>query len=259
MAAIAASIALAGDKSDLARDMSINATAIAAAGSSVFAVRAQKVPAGKRLVGFLAAALFSWLAAELAWSYMLFVLDIDPYPSAADLLYLAGYGFAAYVVFSLYRTLAARTQETRMVLLVGAVTVEALFLNLFLIQIVESAMGFGTAGNNNDPVVLAISVAYPLLDGALIVPAAVIVVGYRSALIDKFSIIMLVAALISIAVADTGFGYVALQDRSAEGAEWDLLYCLSYLCFAGAMLNTYSRLKGAKTLSVKEQTAAGLI
>jgi hypothetical protein len=241
MAAIGIAAWLAGENG-LAMDTAINATAAAAAGASVLAVRAQKAPAGRKLFGALAVAIFFWLAAELAWTYTLFVLGEDPYPSAADLLYLAGYGFAAYAVFLLYRTLAAKTQETKIVLLVGAITIEALFFNIFLIQIVESAVGFGEV-SQDDLATLAVSAIYPLLDGVLLVPAAVIVAGYRPALLDKFSITMLASGLIVLAAADTGFGYSALQDEEAGGMLWDMMYCLSYLCFASALYNTYSRMK----------------
>lgn len=242
MAAIGAAAWLAGDSGDFAMDAGINATAVAAAGASVLAARAQKAPAGRKLFGALAIAIFFWLAAELAWTYTLFVLGEDPYPSAADLLYLAGYGFAAYVVFLLYRTLAAKTHETKIVLLVGAITIEALFLNIFLVQIVESAVGFGEV-SQDDLATLAVSAIYPLLDGVLLVPAAVIVAGYRPALLDKFSITMLASGLIVLAVADTGFGYSALQDEEAGGMLWDMMYCLSYLCFASALYTTYSKMK----------------
>jgi hypothetical protein len=248
MAAIAVVAWQSGDQSGIATDASINATAIAAAGASLFAARAQKSSAGRRLFSVLAVALFFWLAAELAWTYMLFVLEEDPYPSAADLLYLGGYGFAAYLVFSLYRTLASKAREAKIVLLVGAITVEALFLNLFLIQIVESAVGFGEV-SQDDLATLAVSALYPLLDGVLLVPAAVIVAGYRSALIDKFSIVMLASALMVLAIADTGFGYSALHDEEAGGMAWDMMYCLSYLCFAGALFNTYFRQRQAKAAS----------
>jgi hypothetical protein len=254
MAAIGIAAWLSGDKSGIVTDTGINATAVAAAGSSLFAARAQKSAPGRRLFAALTIALFFWLAAELTWSYMLFVTGEDPYPSAADLLYLAGYGFAAYLVFSLYRTLASKARETKMALLVGSITVEAMFLNLFLIQIVESAIGFEGV-SQDDLATFAVSALYPLLDGVLLVPAAVIVAGYRSALIDKFSIVMLVLALRVLAIADTGFGCSALHDEEAGGIVWDMMYCLSYLCFAGALANTYFRQRQAKAAPAKQAAA----
>lgn len=127
-----------------------------------------------------------------------------------------------------------------MVVIVIAITIESFFLNFFLIQLVESIVGFAQPAAD-DWLLIAVSVAYPLLDGILLVPAAVLITGYRLGIMSRFSILLFTAAVVLFAVGDTGFSYFALTDFAALQDEkvWNVFYAVSYVCFAGSLFNVF--------------------
>jgi hypothetical protein len=207
---------------------------------------------------FLSAGLLMWSAAETLWAYLVLVLGIEvPFPSVADVFYLAGYVFVAIFMFSLYKV-SKKALENKLVVIVAAITIEAFFLNFFLVQLVESVAGFA-APTFDEAVLLGVSIAYPLLDGILLVPAVVLITGYKLGIMSKFSILLFAASIMLFAAADTGFGYSALTDFAALQDEtvWNVLYSLSYVCFAGAFLNVLLEKKATAARTVAIKTEAG--
>lgn len=204
---------------------------------SILLLLKQKTRHGRVPFAFLSAGMILWSIAEFTWTYMVLVMGIEiPYPSVADVFYLSGYFFAGVFLFMLYR-ISVHEFERKFVVIVAAITIEAFFLNFFLIQLVESIVGFSQL-TFDEGILLAVSMIYPLLDGVLLVPAAVLITGFRLGIMSRFSTLMLAVALVLFAVADTGFGYFALTDFSALQDErmWDTFYSISYILFAGCFI-----------------------
>lgn len=257
-AAAAVLILLASpDVSEQVQNITVAATASAAAALSVTVLLGQKTRHDLLPFAFLSAGLLMWSAAEMLWAYLVLALGIEvPFPSVADAFYLAGYALAAVFVFSLYRV-SRRALENKLVVIVAAITIEAFFLNFFLLQLVESIAGF--AGPTLDEgLLLAVSVAYPLLDGILLVPAVVLITGYELGIMSKFSIMIFAAGIVLFAAADTGFSYFALTDFTAlqDETAWNVLYSISYVCFAGALLSMLLEKKAtARVLGIKAKAS----
>lgn len=234
------------DINEPVQNITVAATASAAAALSFAMLPGQKTRHALVPFAFLSAGLLMWSAAEIMWAYLVLVLGIEiPFPSVADVFYLAGYVLVAVFLFSLYR-ISSRALENKLVVMVAAITVEAFFLNFFLVQLVESIAGFG-GPTLDEGVLLAVSVAYPLLDGVLLVPAVVLITGYKLGIMSRFSSLLFAAGIMLLAAGDTGFGYFALTDFAAlqNEAVWNALFSMSYVCFAGAFLNVLLEKKAA--------------
>jgi hypothetical protein len=86
---------------------------------------------------------------------------------------------------------------------------------------------------------LLISVAYPILDGVLLVPAVLVLWTIRSGQLSYTHWMLLSLSMLLFAVADSGFGYVAVLDIDIvqkEGWVWDIFYNAGYLSIAAALL-----------------------
>lgn len=225
----------------------------AASALSLLLFLRQKTQHGRVPFAFLSAGMILWSIGEFTWTYMVLVMGIEiPYPSVADVFYLSGYFFTGVFLFMLYR-ISVNEFERKFVVIVAAITIEAFFLNFFLIQIVESVIGFSQM-TFDEGVLLAVSVAYPLLDGVLLVPAAVLITGFKLGIMSRFSTLMLGVGLVLFAVADTGYGYFALTDFAALHDErvWNTLYSTSYTFFAGSFLGGLLRSRQGRDLKLHE-------
>jgi len=159
-----------------------------------------------------------------------------PYPSLADLFYIAAYPLVGYSLHLLSKR-APLQQENRLVISTIAVTIAAFITNVFILEIVNSAIGF-TQLIPDEFILLAISIAYPLLDAYLFIPSIIILYSFRTSR-EHLTWFLLAAAVLVMAVADTGFGYTALVEIEALSsvATWDILYSISYILLGTAMIN----------------------
>ncbi len=189
-------------------------------------------------VALLALGLFLWFIAEIVWTYHVYFLEVElPYPSLADVFYIAAYLPVGYSLHKLSKTSSAVHQENKIVITAIAVTVTAFITNVFLFQIVDSAIGF-TELSQDDLLLLGISVAYPLLDAYLLIPSIIILYSLRKSK-EHLTWTLLAASMLVMAAADTGFGYAALVEIEALSSEviWDVLYVISYMLLATSMVN----------------------
>ncbi|MGI0036730.1 MAG: hypothetical protein ACRD99_00040, partial [Nitrososphaera sp.] len=123
----------------------------------------------------LAVGLAMWLVAESAWGYYETVLgEESPFPSIADAFWLGAYGGLLYYVFSMYRFFGKGVKKYQMAAVVGIIGGFAFFYLQSLISV-----SLPPDGESMDEYIipLAISVAYPVLDVILMVPAILIVLN----------------------------------------------------------------------------------
>lgn len=224
----------------LVQNLTIIATAGTASATSVgFAI---KIKRSKNYVAsaivYLALGLVLWLAAEIVWTYYVNIMQIEiPFPSIADIFYLAGYLPVGISLYVLTRSATGVLQENKIVITTIAVTITAFITNVFLLQIVDSAIGF-TQLTSDEAVLLTISIAYPLLDGFLLIPAIIALYSFRKNS-GHFTWLMVSLSIVLMAAADTGFGYTALANIEALSSEttWDILFNISYVLMATGMVN----------------------
>ena len=155
-----------------------------------------------------------WLVAEVTWAYYQLVLEIGtPFPSSADAFWLSGYGFFTYFMFSLYNFLS-KGNEKLLVVLVSLAT--AIILGYIL------NLTFGIAdllSAQEGSLAWLISIAYPILDGILLVPAVLILWSLRGKNVASANWSLLALSIVLVTVGDFGFGYSALIDKAGK-EEW---------------------------------------
>ena len=191
----------------------------------------------KRVSLILLLGIASWFCAEIIWSYYVYGLDVEvPYPSTADIFYLVGYPLVGYFLYAVSKNLGKENQENKFIGTAVIITTVAFVINVFLLQIVESSIGF-SALSQNEIIILILSLAYPILDAILIVPSIIILYSARRSE-QSLKWIMLASAMLIMAVADTGFGYTAIAqiDLLKEESTWDILYNFSYILMSGSLI-----------------------
>lgn len=171
-----------------------------------------------------------WLVAEVTWAYYQLVLEIStPFPSSADAFWLSGYGFFTYFMFRIYNLLN-KGNEKFIAVLVSLAT--AIILGYIL------NLTFGIAdllSAQEGSLAWLISIAYPILDGILLVPAVLILWSLRGKNVASANWSLLALSIVLVTVGDIGFGYSAVIDKAGkEEWVWDLFYNSSYLVMAAA-------------------------
>ncbi len=210
------------DKKVIICDIIEPLAAAIAVGLSILVIYRQKTDGlmGKTYT-FLGVGLALFLIAEIIWSYYEVVLEIEnPFPSIADALWLIGYGPLLYFVFKLYRFFGASNSKTHQLL---AFVAGAVFL-IYLISGISQTADFTTQGGITS---FIISISYPLLDTALLIPAALIVLNPIKG--ELTSIPWIFLAVLIMSVGDSAFAYssnvTALQKMNWM---WNLFFVTSY-------------------------------
>jgi hypothetical protein len=172
-----------------------------------------------------------WLVAEVTWAYYQLVLQIGtPFPSSADAFWLSGYGFFTYFMFRIYKFLSKGTEKFIVILVsLAAAIILGYILNLtFGIADLLSAQGGSLAW--------LISIAYPILDGILLVPAVLILWSLRGKNVASANWSLLALSIVVVTLADIGFGYSAVINKAGKDEWiWDLFYNSSYLIMSAAL------------------------
>jgi diguanylate cyclase len=164
-----------------------------------------------------------FVAGDLLWNWYE-VIGVDPFPSMADVLYLAGYPFIAAGLLLLIRRRVGDGDRGGLLDAAILTTAVAILSWAFLI-------GPQLAGSGLDTVSLAISLAYPIADLMLIGVAMGLLTtpGARTA-----SFRLLAVSLGFLLVADQIYALQNLQGSYVSGGPIDSLYLVAYLLFGAA-------------------------
>lgn len=225
-------VAALSNENTVAADLSRILTVGAAAAISIVVVARQKVTGifGRAYLA-LAVGLVLWLAAESVWGYYEHVLQIErPFPSIADALWLSAYGPIGFHLFSMARFYGRGVGRYK----IAAVTVGmSIFLALYIISLssVSELQGEGAELG------MAISIAYPLLDTALFMPAILIVLNSGKGYLTSIPWIFI--GWISLGIADTLLGLTQVQHFAQQFAGSDFMintfYVIAYLAMAAGL------------------------
>ena len=181
--------------------------------------------------GFLAVGVGLWFTAEIIWTYYQLGLGIEtPFPSLADVFWLAGYAPLAYHLYRIYNTVTRKIAGGDTLVVLSAIVATILAFLLYLI--------FSISGQHQGVLELIINLAYPVLDAILLIPAIVILWSFRKGEPAYTHWVMISLFIIFVAVADIGFDYaLAVDEDSASQQEWvwDMFYNAGYLSIAGAL------------------------
>jgi len=215
-------------------DLSRIGTIGSAAVLSLVVVKRQKVSGlFGRAYASLAAALILWLVAESVWGFYEVGLGIEsPFPSIADLFWMVAYAPLGYHVFSTFKFFGRGVKIfTAVAVLVGA----AIFLYLY----VQAILDVSDLDGPDTLLPLGISIAYPVLDTIIIIPAILVITNAGRGQLTSIPWIFL--AYILLVVADSLLGITAVTNFTGEGFHITMTYNASYLCFAAGLI-WYNRL-----------------
>jgi len=204
-------------------------TAAVAVAFSIIVVCRQKLDGlfGRAYVS-LAIGLALWLAAEIIWGYYSVAIQIEvPFPSIADILWLAGYGPLGYHLFTtakLYRIYAKITKR-----LVAVSIAVAAFSIVYIFSVVSASELSGSDAT----LALGISIAYPVADAVIIIPAVLAISNSGRGALTAIPWIFI--SWILTTVADSMFGYTVVTDIAGDISVWNLIYNAAYLSMAAGL------------------------
>jgi diguanylate cyclase (GGDEF)-like protein len=191
-------------------------------GISLFGIWLHR-PAGWQPWVILALGQLAFVVGDIIWTTYA-ALGEDPFPSAADVAYLAGYPLLAVGLGIAIRRRVSGGDRAGLldgaILATGAVIVWWAFV-----------LGPLVAATDPDPLSFAISIAYPIGDLLLIGMALGLVMtpGARSP-----SFRLLVANLVALLIGDLVFGLQSLDGTYVDGGLLDGVWVIAYLLFATA-------------------------
>lgn len=178
----------------------------------------------KRSLFFLVLSFGCSFAAEQTWNLYDHVLDIDPYPSIADIFYVAAplFMFVSLVLF--LRPLSHKISKKN-VIFAGMIS--------FTVLIPSIIITFNV-GAEDEPIEIMIALLYPIVDSILLVPA-IIAILFSVKGKKNFFWLMILSGIIVVLIADTIFLFLIIDDAYEDGHPVDILWVSSYTIWAFMM------------------------
>jgi len=180
------------------------------------------------LVGFL-----FWSLGESTWSFYALYLNIAvPYPSVADVFWLAGYPFVLMGIIA-FLSPFKNAINRRNLLISSVVSITA--AALVIVFLVLPVFTFST-----DIISSVVGLAYPLLDILLLFASVMAVLLFWGGKLAR-GFYWLVAGMLLTSVGDILFSYLTATGAYYDGHPLELLYEFEYTCFGLAI---YERFRG---------------
>ena len=208
--------------------------------SSILAVKLyrQKHYQAKLFALFAIGAAF-WFIAEAIWQIYDHVLDADPFPSEADIFYLAAYPLMTYFLFFSLKPVLKSVHRN-----VWFFSIALAFS--FLIPSVLAAYDDMSGEAAFDT---AIALSYPILGSVQVVPA-IVGLMYLTKKGANVSWMLILFGFIIYGIADTFFLFAELDGTYYDGHPVDLLWVYTYILLTFAF---HIRLKIANIPTSEQQ------
>ncbi len=220
--------------------------------ATVCAVLAALSAAGRMRTAWaiMAAALGSWAVADLIWLLCDYVLHIEPFPSPADLFYLAFSVLAVPGLLAMapFDALARRQAKIR-ITLDGITVALCVFLLAWLL-----ALNTVYETYRDDTLTLALALLYPAAD--IVILAVSVAVLARVDTRQRATLGLLVVAFAVMAVTDSTFAYGVAEDSYTTGSIIDVGWAVSSAMIGmAALVSRRTPAPRPATLSVPSGTA----
>jgi PAS domain S-box-containing protein len=172
---------------------------------------------------------FMFFIGNLIWAYLQLVLGIEPFPSIADIFYLAFYPLGLWGLLSLPSAPHNRRERLTLWLdLFSVLTVASMFVGYFII--IPTA-----ATSSNDVLAQLIAPAYPI--GSLLMIGGILAVLYRRPSANTQSALSyLLIGMLFFVAGDITFGYTSLVGTYTPGNWTDASWNVAALFFGLAAL-----------------------
>lgn len=184
-----------------------------------------------------------WFIAEQIWAVYQYVYDVDPFPSEADIFYMAAYPF--FVAFLLISLKPIQKSITKKIWLFSLV--------LSFAFLIPSLLAYYNALEETegglDPISKSLALAYPILSSFQLAPA-IIGIMFLAKKGASYSWMLLLFGFLIYTVSDTFYLFSELDDSYYDGHPVDLMYLYSFLLL---IFSLHSRLKLANNSNDKNQ------
>ncbi len=170
---------------------------------------------------FLLGTSISWFLGETTWTVYELVYDKNPFPSIADVFYIAGYplmlGFLMYYLKPVRKAITKKMM-TSAILISATIAIPSIYM-------AYSPEPDVTLFEN----VLATS--YPILDSIIFIPAIIgIALFFRGEVNFTWSLICI--GILCFAIGDIGFQYATFTNTYYTGHPSDIILMWSYILFS---------------------------
>ncbi|BBH70057.1 hypothetical protein ACTI_67420 [Actinoplanes sp. OR16] len=203
----------------MARDLAYNGIGLVSVVAILAGVRLHR-PARPAMWYWFAAGQAASAAGDLTWNYYVYVLHQEPYPSAADIFYLAGYPLLAAGLWLLVRGRGGGLAEP-------AIVGVGLGLVFWVFVLHPIAADTSVTGLEQ-----AISTAYPAADALLLAFLARLFLTRAGTASTR----LLAVAAVLLLIADVGYSVDTLYS-GGDGDEFTAGWLLSYVVWAAAALH----------------------
>ncbi len=172
-----------------------------------------------------------WFVAEMTWTIEEIFLNIEPYPSTADIFYLLGYPFLLLFLISYLEPVkAAITKKVTIIPIIISLAVLIPSLYFAFYDVTMEDIGH---------LEYTIAAAYPIADAFVIVPAFIgIHLFFRGRVNFMWSLVCI--GIISVFIADTAFLFAQIDMWYYTGHPIEMLFHFTYLLIA---IGAYDQLK----------------
>lgn len=165
-----------------------------------------------------------WFLGEVTWDVYIYVLGVPiPYPSVADVFYLAGYVPLILGVFSYIMIFREQVTRRRLAWAAALVLVLGSLMTLVFIAPVITEVA--------DPLTRLFDFAYPFLDLLMLSLAVVGLMIFYGGTVAKSWLLLIGAILLNVA-ADFLFTYLSATGTYYDGSFDDVLFLWGYILFA---------------------------
>ncbi len=180
-----------------------------------------------RILTALAVGFLLWCLAETAW--FVFVLeDIDPYPSIADGLWIAGYLMMLSAIITNAIMIPTKSSRSMILLWISLSVLYTLIVVTFVIN------PFFTGPVDLE---VLVSLAYPLLDIAIFIPTIFILMKFKSGTVSRPWLLLGIGLIIISTIGDLLFTYKVANDTYSPPYDpVDFVLLIAYLVFIGSSL-----------------------
>jgi PAS domain S-box-containing protein len=174
-----------------------------------------------------------FLIGNAIWAYLEVVLGVEPFPSIADVFYLAFYPLGLWGLLALQGALRNRRESLALWLdLLSVLTAAAMFIGYFIIIPTAAISG-------SDLLTQVIAPAYPI--GSLFLTGGLLGILYRRPSPDaQASLNYLLLGMIFFISSDFAFGYTSLTGTYTPGGWTDAGWNVAQLFFVLAALRQIS-------------------
>ncbi|HXX05614.1 MAG TPA: hypothetical protein VEJ68_02215 [Candidatus Bathyarchaeia archaeon] len=176
---------------------------------------------GKSWVCFLIFAVL-WCIADQLFTYNELYLHESPFPSSADVFYLAGYPF--YLLFVLnYLKPFKNAISKKLLLSVSLIATVVLITNVYM-----------TLQNNSPDETqtgVIVGLIYPIADAIILVPTIIGVTLFFRGMVNFLWTLLLIGFICEV-IGDTAFQYLSLSNDMYTGHPIDLLFLWTYILFS---------------------------